>query len=879
MTKLGLTLLFLLVAIPILVRMITPQADTNVPAENRKTASAHFLEGIENDHVSSSWVSSARWLVTTFLSNLWMILRTTVPWMVLAGILGATLVTLIPFESITQVDSSNRIVKLCEVLGLALFGLFLPVPMAFDVIITSVLLTAGLPSRYAAVLLFTLGIFSIYPFSIIWRSYSPRMAWGIAFTLITFGTASAGIAHVWQKQEDRRQFSLIIQEMAKVTSEGGEWPERDSGAKKVSPDRLRAAPFGPETIVSNKKGTVVSRESHRTPDPRRGPKLFTRVSGESMGLNEPVRLSGFKVLEPFTAFRPISSGDVNNDGWIDLLIGSDPSIGGMSLYLNDGGVGFVREAISISSLKKAYVCNAALVDFNNDGWLDICVATYREGAFIAMSDEGRFSESGLRELPLPQDTVTCASLAFADLDFDHDIDIVAGRWSIGMFGSIGSIDTFTDAPITSSNFILRQGPNGDFEREALPGPPGETLTTLVSDINDDGYPDLAVGNDFDEPDSYYLGGSNGELKYLTSSDGYITRTTRSTMSLITCDVDNDLRNEVYIAQIGHGDLAELQKQTLHWIRNGATDVERRQFRYAELVRDSMARQNPGLLRQINHGQDRQALLSAVMLGWTRHEQRTGNDRTAKWLKHIDASAKDLHFIANHLSIPRYRPTEAESREFIPQQRFENILFCEDRHGILQDQASEFGIAQTGWAWNCKFADVNQDQYADLYVANGWEAFPRRESNQLYLNDNGERFHDATQESGAADRSSTSAYTYVDFDNDGDLDIVTVPISSEVRVFVNETRENRSIDFQLRDHHGNRRGIGAKIIISYGPNGSLTQAREILASGGFISFDAPVAHFGLGRHDHISKVEVRWVTGDRTVIEQKLTAGARYTITR
>ena len=56
-------------------------------------------------------------------------------------------------------------------------------------------------------------------------------------------------------------------------------------------------------------------------------------------------------------------------------------------------------------------------------------------------------------------------------------------------------------------------------------------------------------------------------------------------------------------------------------------------------------------------------------------------------------------------------------------------------------------------------------------------------------------------------------------------------------------------------------------------------REIQASGGFISFDAPIAYFGLGEFQQVERVEVHWSTGERTEIRGDFPAGARYVITR
>ena len=63
-----------------------------------------------------------------------------------------------------------------------------------------------------------------------------------------------------------------------------------------------------------------------------------------------------------------------------------------------------------------------------------------------------------------------------------------------------------------------------------------------------------------------------------------------------------------------------------------------------------------------------------------------------------------------------------------------------------------------------------------------------------------------------DFRATGGYSYIDFDGDGDLDIVSIPVNGPIRMFVNNTVSGNSIMFELRDTDGNRFGIGSKIII-------------------------------------------------------------------
>ena len=88
----------------------------------------------------------------------------------------------------------------------------------------------------------------------------------------------------------------------------------------------------------------------------------------------------------------------------------------------------------------------------------------------------------------------------------------------------------------------------------------------------------------------------------------------------------------------------------------------------------------------------------------------------------------------------------------------------------------------------------------------------------------------------------------------------------------------TVQVVLRDEAGGTTaGIGATVIVRYGEGKH--QMREIQASGGFLSFDEPVAHFGLGDVTTVDTIEVRWSTGETTVLTGPFTTGARYTVRR
>jgi hypothetical protein len=214
---------------------------------------------------------------------------------------------------------------------------------------------------------------------------------------------------------------------------------------------------------------------------------------------------------------------------------------------------------------------------------------------------------------------------------------------------------------------------------------------------------------------------------------------------------------------------------------------------------------------------------------------------------------------------------------------ENVLLRWDaEQERFTDVAGAMGVGFTGWSWNARFADVDNDEWQDLFVVAGswFRATPSgTTANFFFRNEQGERFRDLTDAWGFQNFMIVSAYTVVDYDRDGDLDFVTNSINGPLWLLRNNSQDGHSIAFQLQDEVGNRDGIGTKFTIHYGPDAGRHQVRELKASGGYLSFDEPVAHFGLGGYGSVQRLEVSWSTGGTTVIPGPFEAGHLYTLHR
>lgn len=181
-----LAMLFALFPFPVAVlRVAAPLAlIALVPWLTRRVQPASDVAGIApNDW---GWFRPATGTLKQYLRNLARLAATTIPLMVLAGVLGAVLIELVPAQDIPTK------VTLLGIVLIAIVGTFLPVPIAFDVAAAFVLLTRGVPTPYVVTLLCTLGAFSVYSLLILGRTISWRTAFAV-YSAVALVGAVAGV--------------------------------------------------------------------------------------------------------------------------------------------------------------------------------------------------------------------------------------------------------------------------------------------------------------------------------------------------------------------------------------------------------------------------------------------------------------------------------------------------------------------------------------------------------------------------------------------------------------------------------------------------------------------------------------------------------------
>ncbi len=132
---------------------------------------------------SESYIAALLSAISSYSKNLLYILWLAVPLMLLAGLLGATVIELAPFDQFSTISPTLPVL-----FATALIATFLPVPMAFNVIVVMALLSKGMDPGIGAVLLFALSVYSIYPATVIAKFISPKLSLALATAVVLLAT-------------------------------------------------------------------------------------------------------------------------------------------------------------------------------------------------------------------------------------------------------------------------------------------------------------------------------------------------------------------------------------------------------------------------------------------------------------------------------------------------------------------------------------------------------------------------------------------------------------------------------------------------------------------------------------------------------------------